>query len=408
MSLLAFAWHNARQLTFGVLHSFYSSPGQTYVIGLFVAAFGATLGTGPAEIGALYLAATLASAATLILVGHWIDHVRLVHFSAAVVLGLAFACFVTALVSGPLTLFVALYLLRLTGQGLMIHVEATATARTFDAERGQALGITALGLPLALVVFPPLVIASIAAIGWRATYVWMGAVAVLAILPVTQWLLRTFKRAPPGMAKPDGEGHKLIAGLAGLMRSRYVLTTLLPALAIWSFHGTAIMFHIATIAAGKGWTAGVVAASYPVMAVASVAGLLLSGQLIDRITARRLFPFVILPMLAGIALMAASDALWALPLAFGLMGLGFGLTTTTMNAVWAELFGVASLGAIRSAAFMFFVFVSGLSPFVFGLTLDIGLSVSATLWWLVVFGLVFLAPSLIPTHAKKRGTGRTG
>ena len=207
MLLLAFARRNARPLLFGALHSFYSSPGQTYVIGLFVAAIGVTLGMGPAEIGGLYLAATLASAATLVLVGHYIDRVRLVHFSAAVVLGLAFACFVMALVSGPLMLFVAFYLLRLTGQGLMIHVEATATARTFDTERGRALGITALGVPLAIVVFPPLVIANIAAIGWRATYAWMGAIALLAIFPTTQWLLRTFKRAPPGMTRPEGEGQ---------------------------------------------------------------------------------------------------------------------------------------------------------------------------------------------------------
>ena len=44
----------------------------------------------------------------------------------------------------------------------MVHVEATATARTFDRERGRALGITALGIPLAEVVFPPAVVAGIA------------------------------------------------------------------------------------------------------------------------------------------------------------------------------------------------------------------------------------------------------
>ncbi len=45
----------------------------------------------------------------------------------------AIACLVTAFGDGPVTLFLAFYLLRLTGQSLMIHVEATATARAFDA-----------------------------------------------------------------------------------------------------------------------------------------------------------------------------------------------------------------------------------------------------------------------------------
>ena len=391
MSLFDFARRNARPLIFGALHSFYSSPGQTYVIGLFIAAIAASLGIGVAEIGALYLAATFASAATLIFVGHWIDHIRLVHFSAAVVLGLAVACFVAASVSGPITLFLAFYLLRLTGQGLMMHVEATATARTFDKERGRALGITALGVPVAEVLFPPLAVAGIAAIGWQATYAWMGVIALLMVFPATQWLLRTFKRAPPGMTKPEGEGQKMATGLAALVRSRYVLM-ILPAIAIFPFHMTAVMFHVTTIAASKNWPASIIAASFPIMAVTSVGGLFLSGHIIDQRSARQLVPYSAVPVLAGIALMALLDTPLAMPLAFFLFGVGGGLARPALTAIWAELFGVTSLGAIHSAIAMFMVFMSGLSPFVFGLALDLGLTVSATLWGLVAYGVLALAP----------------
>jgi len=394
MSLLEFARSNPRPLLFGAIHSFFSSPGQTYVIGLCVASIGTTLGMGPAEIGALYLAATVGSAVTLVLIGHWIDHIRLVHFSAAAVLSLAFACFFTALVSGPLMLFLALYMLRLTGLGLMVHVEATATARTFDRERGRALGITALGMPLGQIVFPPLVIAGIAAIGWQATYAWMGAVTLLVLLPSTQWLLRTFKRAPPGMTIPEGEGQKLITGLIGMARSRQV-RMIIAAILLFPFHMTAILFHITTIATSKGWSTAMVATSFPALALASVGGLFLSGQLIDRISARQLFPFIFLPLVAGIALMAASSASWTMPVAFGLLGLGGGLSRPTITAIWAELFGVTSLGAVRSAAAMFLTFSSGVSPFLFGLALDQGLSVSATLWILVIISVVVLIPSLL-------------
>lgn len=394
MSLLEFAKRNPRPLVFGALHSFFSSPGQTYVIGLCVAPIGATLGMGPAEIGAHYLAATLGSAVTLVLIGHWIDHIRLVHFSAAVVLGLTFACFFTAIVSGPITLFLAFYLLRLTGQGLMMHVEATATARTFDRERGRALGITALGIPLAQIVFPPLVIASIAAFGWQATYSLIGAVALLVIFPSTQWLLRTFKRAPPGMTKPEGEGQKLIAGLVDMVRSRQV-RMIIAAIMLFPFHMTAILFHVSTIAGSKGWSAATVAISFPTMAVVAVGGLFLSGQLIDRISARKLFPFLFLPFLAGIALMASFSASWTMPVAFGLLGLGAGLSRTTITAIWAELFGVASLGAVRSAAAMFLTFASGTSPFLFGLALDQGLSVPTILWILIAISFVVLIPTLL-------------
>jgi peptidoglycan/LPS O-acetylase OafA/YrhL len=84
--------------------------------GLFVASFGARLRAQRRAVGGLYLAGTLAAAVTLLFTGHWIDHVRLVYFSAVVVAGLSAACFIAAAANGPFTLFLAFYALRLTGR----------------------------------------------------------------------------------------------------------------------------------------------------------------------------------------------------------------------------------------------------------------------------------------------------
>ena len=89
MHYFSFVRSNIRPLAFGALHAFYSTPGQTFCIGLFVAAFSADLGISASAIGALYLAGTLSAAVTLLFVGHLIDRIRLVHFSAAVIVGLA-------------------------------------------------------------------------------------------------------------------------------------------------------------------------------------------------------------------------------------------------------------------------------------------------------------------------------
>jgi MFS family permease len=196
VNYLAFVRRHARPLAFGALHAFYSAPGQTFFIGLFAASVSGGFHLTPATIGALYLVGTLGAAATLLFLGHWIDHIRLVHYSAACIVALAVACFLVATASGALTLLVALYLLRLTGQGLMVHVEATATARAFDKERGRALGITALGMPLSEIVFPPIAVAGIALLGWRPTYALFGAVALLVLLLLTQWLLYGISRSP--------------------------------------------------------------------------------------------------------------------------------------------------------------------------------------------------------------------
>jgi hypothetical protein len=96
--------------------------------------------------------------------------------------------------------------------------------------------------------------------------------------------------------------------------------------------------------------------------------------------------------------MAFASPAAIVPVAFALLGLADGFARTTTNAIWAELFGVATLGAIRSAAVMYMVFMSGLSPFVLGLALQSGMSVPAILWSLVGAGLVLLIPAAMSTR----------
>ena len=392
--MFAFARQHARALAFGALHSFYSAPGQTFCIGLFVTSFGVDFGLDPAAVGALYLGATLASAATLLFVGHWIDHIRLVHFSAAVVVGIGTACLVTAGATGPAMLFLAFYLLRLTGQGLMVHVEATATARTFDRERGRALAITGLGVPLSEVVFPPLAVAGIASIGWRPTYALIGCVALLVLLPLTQWLLSGIARLPREEGGAAGAWRRLVDGLRVMLRSRYVWAAL-PAMALFPFYATAIMFHITTIAGIRGWPVGLVAASFPAMAIANVSGLFLSGQIIDRLSARKLFMFFAVPMLCGVVVLGAVTESWALPVTMGLIGFSGGLSKTTLTAMWAELFGTETLGTIRSAVAMYMVFASALAPFVLGAALAAGWSISAVMTWFAIAGVILITPPMV-------------
>jgi MFS family permease len=184
-----------------------------------------------------------------------------------------------------------------------------------------------------------------------------------------------------------------------LVRSRYVWAAL-PAMAIMPFVSTAIMFHITTIANVRGWPLSLIAVSFPVAAAANISGLFISGQVIDRFSARKLFMFQLLPMMVGVSILAGFTATWALPVAFLFMGLSGGLSRTTLTAVWAELFGTNILGTIRSAMMMYMVVMSALAPYAFGLALDSGWTVSEILWTCLAVSAVFLLP---PVFAERRG-----
>lgn len=80
-------------LLFGVLCAFLSSPGQTFFIALFVGSFGESVSLSAAQLGSLYLAATLGAASLLPYIGHWIDRIDLRLYSGLVAAALALACF---------------------------------------------------------------------------------------------------------------------------------------------------------------------------------------------------------------------------------------------------------------------------------------------------------------------------
>ncbi len=109
------------------------------------------------------------------------------------------------------------------------------------------------------------------------------------------------------------------------------------------------------------------------MVLASLA----AGPLIDRISAARVLPGFLVPMALGLLILWGFDrAVWALPYLF-LLGFTSGIAFTAITALWAEIYGVRHLGAIRSLAMSLSVLASALGPLVMGALMDAGVSIEA-------------------------------
>lgn len=396
-----FLRRNAAALGFGALHAFFSSPGQTIVIGVFAPAMAAAVGLSAASVGALYLAGNLASGCTLIAIGHLIDSVPLRRFSAAVIAGLAAACLVAASATHAAQVWLAFYTLRLCGQGLMIHIEATATARAFEADRGRALGVTGLGLPLSDGAMPGVALALIGWFGWRGAWVALAGCLVLLVLPLA-WRLAPTSVAPAGLAMP---AHRRIAAALRLLARRRLVAAVLPAVFALPFVLTGLLFYASSVAAARGWTREAMAAAFPAMALMSVVAMMVSGRLVDRFSGRLVFALHALPLLGGLVLLAEVGADWAVPAGLLLVGASGGLAKTSGTAIWAELFGVAQLGTIRSFVAMFTVFSTAAAPFVFGLLVDQGWSWRAIIDGAAGLVLLLTAPLMLAAFWRGRGVG---
>jgi len=383
LTYLAFVRAHPRLLAFGFLLPFASAFGQTFFIGVFGGEFRAAFELGNGEFGLVYSLATLVSAACFVGVGRLIDRVDLARYTAGAGLGYAGACLALALMPAePMLLFVGFLALRLTGQGLMSHIGVTTMGRYFEAGRGRAVGIASLGFPVAEAVFPPLGALSMAWIGWRTTWAVIGIVLALGLVPGSVWLLRGHAARERRRSAAAGEGGDANGDASGAWRMARVARdasfyTALPAVLFTPFTVTGLFFHQAQLAAGKGWHIEWFATAFVVFALASVIATLAVGPFVDRIGARRVLAWIPLPLAVGLTVLAASDAHWS---ALGFM-LGAGLTAganmTLLGALWAELYGSAHLGSIRSVVWGLVVLTTAASPVLFGYLLDAGVTTEA-------------------------------
>ncbi len=368
--LLPFLTGNARLLSFGLALTFYSSFGQTFFIGLFNEPVRDAIGLSEEFYGALYSGATLLSGVTIIRLGQRLDVADLRRYTLLTVLGLAAAALLLGFAQGVIMVAMAFYLLRLCGQGLMGHISLTTMARAFNKRRGVASSIASMGFPLGEAVLPIIAVASMAAFGWRWTWIGAAAVLVITTLPLIIWLLTGDLRtalAPRAAAKHDDGTDVVVSGA----RRRDVLRDpsfylVLPAVITPAFVMTGFFFHQATLIRESGWSTEVFAAMFVAFAAAQVASAAGVGVLIDRFTAIRMTRLFLVPMFVAMATLAFFDSYAALATFMIAAGVTSGAVGPVVSAMWAEAYGVAHLGAIRALGQACMVFSTAAAPATLG------------------------------------------
>lgn len=375
-----FARVNPRFLGFGFFLAFLSSAGQTYFVGVFGAQIQADFGLDPGSWGRIYMLGTLASALLINWSGALIDRVDLRLFTAAVLTGLGCACLVMGWVTTPLTLIGAIFLLRQFGQGLTSHAGITSMARYFEHDRGKAIALAAVGYALGEALLPVAGLYASQLWGWRNTF-HLAATAVFASLLLALWLLRGHGQRHAAHAKALEGGRESGAGQGDYTRrqmlseARFYL--MLPAMIAPSMIGTALFFFPAEIAAAKNWNSLWVTGNYWLYSMVSVATTIYSGLLIDRLSARRVLPFFLLPLGLALVVINLSDHVYLVWPFMLLQGITTGIYFPGLSALWAELYGARHLGAIKSLTNAVMVFSSALGPALVGTLLEWRVSFAA-------------------------------
>lgn len=361
-----------------------TSPGQTYVVSIFIEHFIEELDVSRSLISTLYAAGTFIGSLALPAVGRQID--RRGARTMVVVISAAFglACIYMGFVSGPLTLGLGFVAIRMFGQGSLGLVSQNVINQWWVARRGTILGISGLLLSLLGVgAFPVLINRLIPAYGWRITYMLLGALLLLVMVPLGFLFFRerpeAYGQQPDGRSSAGKKGHASAPAQPFLevnwTRAEAIRTRTFWIVAAGTATGamlsTGLFFHMVSIFADNKLSSTVAASVYLPIAVTTALVTFSSGALVDRIPMR--FALAASLFLQATALLMA-QFLFSVPMAFLygiILGMASGLTHIVAAVAWAKYFGRQHLGSITGTASTILIFGAAVGPIPLGVARDL-------------------------------------
>ena len=360
---------------FGFIFTFFSSFGQSYFLGLFNSSIRETLSITHGQFGSIYASATLCSSILLIWVGKKIDDVNVFKFALFVTILLSFACFFFSKISSVLLLFIGIFLMRFSGQGMMSHMASTTISRYFTKTRGRALSISWFGLSSAEFILPVLMVYLLTLIDWQNLWL-IFSITVLVVLPLVSFLL--IKNLNLDSRETQDENIKEAEIKQWRRRDvikdyRFYIISLNMLAMPWIFTGFAVFQSF--VQTSKGWGPYVIAQSFMSYSILSVVTLFISGFLIDKFTSRKLLIFMNIPLLLSVIVLYYFDSPITAFVFLGLVGISNGFANILGSSTWAELYGVKYIGSIKALTTALMVFATAFGTALFGFLIDIGFTI---------------------------------
>jgi predicted MFS family arabinose efflux permease len=377
-------------IIFGFIFTFFSSFGQSFFLGLFNSSIRDTLSVTQGQFGSIYASATLLSSFLLIWVGKKIDDINIFKFAFFVTLLLSLSCFFFSKISSVIFLFIAIFLMRFSGQGMMSHTATTTISRYFTKSRGKALSTCWFGLSTAEFILPVLIVYLLTVTTWQNIWIFIS-ILVLIFLPITSFFLikkLNFDSREETNEK-DLKNIKQWKRIEVLKDYRFYIICLNMLAMPWI--ATGVFIFQSFISESKGWGTFVIAQSFMVYSVLSVITLLVSGFLIDKFTSRKLLIYMNIPLMLSAFILMYFDNPFSSFVFLGLIGISNGLANVLGSSTWAEIYGVKYIGSIKALTTALMVFSTAFGTALFGLLIDKEFSIEK----IALVALIYMTLSII-------------
>ena len=377
-------------IIFGFIFTFFSSFGQSFFLGLFNSSIRDALSITQGQFGSIYASATLLSSFFLIWVGKKIDDINIFKFALFVILLLSFSCFFFSKISSISFLFIAIFLMRFSGQGMMSHTATTTISRFFTKSRGKALSTSWFGLSTAEFILPVLIVYLLTITAWQD--IWIAiSILVLIFLPIISFAL--IKNL--NFDSREETDQKELRNIKQWKRTevlkdyRFYIVCLNMLAMPWI--ATGVFVYQSFITESKDWGTYVIAQSFMVYSILSVITLLISGFLIDKFTSRKLLIFMNIPLLLSTLVLIFFDTPSTAFIFLGLIGISNGLANVLGSSTWAEIYGVKHIGSIKALTTALMVFSTAFGTALFGFLIDKGNSIEQ----IALVSFVYILTSIV-------------
>ena len=266
-------------------------------------------------------------------------------------------------------------------------IVAALIPKWFVMRRGVAMGIAATGSGLSALMVSPLAQIIVESAGWRAGWVWLGALTLALLLPLALFVRRSPEDVgllPDGAPSPtdsapsdarDADGERSATVGEALRSPALWLLTLATGVGLFSMSTNAS--SMVPYFESRGFTPAVAASGLAVYGAFSTASRFIWGYVADRISVRRAIVLQSVLTAGGVALQLGVGSQTTLFLIVAYHGLMLGGFVVLQPLIWPEYFGRRSLGAITGVTQFFTTFVLAAGPVFAGAVFD---ATDAYLW----------------------------
>ena len=367
---------NLKIIIFGFIFTFFSSFGQSFFLGIFNSDIRNELSITHGQFGTIYAAATLLSSVLLIWVGKKIDDINISRFAFFVILLLSFSCFFFSKISSILILFISVFLMRFSGQGMMSHTATTTVSRYFTKSRGKALSISWLGLSTAEFILPVMMIYLLTIYEWKSIWITISVLIFIFLPSVSYFLVKNLNFESREIIKDEKYKVENIYQWKRIeVLKDYRFYVICANMLAMPWIATGVFVYQSFILESKNWGPYVIAQSFMIYSILSVITLFFSGLLIDKFTSRKLLIYMNIPLLlATVVLFYFNNPLSSF-FFLGLIGVSNGFANVLGSSTWAEIYGVKHIGSIKALTTALMVFSTAFGTALFGILIDAGLSI---------------------------------